>query len=424
KQLDQSLGFFQQIKDKYTNSNSAPTAYYYIGQIYLSRRNANDLDEAFANFERVTRVFPSSDVVDRALIGAGTALKWRGDFDKAYEEFAKLKVRFSDSPVAPQAQLEMGVCALYSDHYLEASTDFQQVIDRFPDSDFAKQARDYNTILYRLYVAPASDKAIIYAPDPSFSGTIAEIDDPTSLTSDSQGNLYLVDKGKKTVTAFDSKGKAAGSVASVSSVAPYSIFVDDRDKKYVATETSVLADKDAVSFNYSKPGKSETEPLQEIRYAAVNEFGDYFVVSNKTTGILVYDQKGAPVPSLSSLRNEKEYIKVLTNSRNQIYALDKQRKQLNVFSSEGRSILLLGPTTQIDFDKIEDFAVDRINHIYLLTKNPRTVMVFDPKGKLLRTIASTKGTAVAFEDGKVLTVGPSGAIFVLDKDAHRILKFG
>ena len=205
KQLDQALTYFQQIKDKYTNSNSAPAAYYYIGEIYLARRNFSDLDEAFANFERVSRVFPSSAWVDKSLVGAGTALKWRGEFDKAYVEFSKVKVRFADSPLAPEAQFEMGICALYSDHYLEATADFQQVIDRYPDSDFAKLARDYNTIIYRLYIAPATDKSL-YLPDNTYTATMGDLDDPTSLSIDSKQNLYLVDKGKKTVSVFDAKG--------------------------------------------------------------------------------------------------------------------------------------------------------------------------------------------------------------------------
>ena len=161
KDLDHALTFFQQVKDKYTESNSAPAAYYYLGQIYLSRRDANDLDEAYADFERVTRVFPSSAWVDRSLVGAGTALKLRGEFDKAYEEFAKVKVRFADSPLAPQAQYEMGICALYGESHVEAAYDFQQLIDQFPDSDYSRPARQLNTIIYRLYIAPQTESEIV-----------------------------------------------------------------------------------------------------------------------------------------------------------------------------------------------------------------------------------------------------------------------
>lgn len=421
KDLDQALTFFQQIKDKYTESNSAPAAYYYLGQIFLSRRDAQDLDEAYADFERVTRVFPSSAWVDRSLVGAGTALKLRGEFDKAYEEFAKVKVRFADSPLAPQAQYEMGICALYGDSYVEAAYDFQQLIDQFPASEFALPARQLNTIIYRLYLAPQNDKRT-YQPDAAFSIGLRDMDDPTSLKIDSKGNLYLSDKGKKIVYVFDPAGKVTNSLTMA---APNSVFVDNRDMMYVTNETSVVTPtREALSFTLNKDGKSEL--LEEIKSAAVNLFGQYYVVSGKAPGILVYDQKGNAIPSPGFTKTEREFSAVLTNSRNQVYGLDKQRKTLVLFAPDGRALFALGPQGKgYQFDKIDDFAIDRANHIYLLTKDPRGVLIFSPSGSLLKYIPSDKkGGTLVFEDARLIAVGPSGAIYILDKDQKRILKIG
>lgn len=421
KDLNQALNYFQQIKDKYTESNSAPAAYYYLGQIYLSRRDANDLDEAYADFERVTRVFPSSAWVDRSLVGAGTALKLRGEFDKAYEEFAKVKVRFADSPLAPQAQYEMGICALYSESHVEAAYDFQQLIDQFPDSEYARPARQMNTIIYRLYIAPQTDHRT-YLPDATFNLALRDLDDPSSLMIDTKGNLYLADKGKKLVYTFDSSGKSLNSVTVVS---PNSVFVDDRDMMYVATETSVVTPtREALSFTLAKEGKSEL--MEDIKSAAVNLFGEYFIATGKAPGIQVYDQKGTSIPSPGFTKTEREFSKVLTNSRNQVYGLDKQRKTLVLFAPDGKALFALGPAGKgYEFDKIDDFAIDRANHIYLLTKNPRGILIFSPSGALLKYLPSDKkGGALAFEDAKLIAVGPSGAIYILDKDQKRILKIG
>ncbi|HSP07472.1 MAG TPA: tetratricopeptide repeat protein [Acidobacteriota bacterium] len=421
KDLDQALTFFQQIKDKYTESNSAPAAYYYLGQIYLARRDAKDLDEAYADFERVTRVFPSSAWVDRSLVGAGTALKLRGEFDKAYEEFAKVKVRFADSPQAPRAQYEMGICALYGQSYVEAAYDFQQLIDQFPDSELARPARQLNTIIYRLYLAPQTDKRT-FQNDPSFALGTREMDDPTAMMIDSKGNLYVCDRGKKMVYVFDSAGKLTNSVTIAS---PNSVFVDDRDMMYVAGEMSVVTPtRQAISFTLMKDGKPAQ--LEEIRSAAVNVFGEFFVVSGKAPGIQVYDQKAAAIPSPGFTKTEREFSKVLTDARNQVYGLDKQRKTLVLFAPDGRPLFTLGPQGKgFQFDKIDDFAVDRANHIYLLTKDPRGILIFSPSGSLLKYIPSEKkGGSLVFEDAKLIAVGPSGSIFILDKDQKRILKIG
>jgi TolA-binding protein len=421
KNLDMALQSFKQIKDNYTESNSAPAAYYYLGQIYLTRRGPADLDEAFASFERVTRVFPSSSWVDKSLVGAGTALKWRGEFEKAYEEFAKVKIRFADSPLAPEAQLQMGVCSLLQNQYLDAAYDFQQVIEHAPDSPEAADALDYNTLIYRLYIASPSDKSA-YPADSSFSLTLQDLDEPAGLIIDSKRNVYLSDKDKKIVYIFDPTGKLSNTL---SVAAPQGLFVDDRDKLYIANTTTVVSPGDEiVPFSVRKPaGKSEL--LEEIRSVAVDSSGIYLLVSEKVPGVLAYDKTGTAVLGPGMARTEKEYVKVFVNQRNQIFALDKQRKQISLHSPEGNLIFSLGPRgSGYDFDRIEDFAVDRANNLYVLTKNPRGVFIFSATGKLLRFIGSEKNGAISFEDGKLIAVDPSGAIFILDKGQRRVLKIG
>lgn len=421
KNLDQALAPFKQIKDKYTESNSAPAAYYYIGVIHLAKRTPGDLTEAYANFERVTRIFPSSDWVDKSLVGAGTALEWQGEYDKAYEAFSEVKIRFASSPLAARAQFEMGICLLYGEHFLDAATDFQQVIDGFPQSEFATKALEINTLLYRLYLAPQSDKST-YAPDTTYSPALRELDDPTGMAMDSKQNLYLSDKGKKTVLVFDSAGKSVNSIAALS---PFFISIDDQDRALVANDTNVIVfGGQPISFNYQKEN-GKVEPVTEIRAAALNQSGDYFVASEKWKGLLAYDHESSPLTELPFSKTEKEFTKVLVNARNQIYAMDQQRKQVVVFDAAGKTLYGIGPVGKgFEFDRIEDFALDRANHLYLLTKNPRGVLIFSPSGAFMKFIASDKKTPVAFEDAKVITVGPSGSIYILDKDLRRILKLG
>ncbi len=419
--LEKALPYFQQIKDKYTESNSAPAAYYYIGVIHLAKRTPEDLTEAYANFERVTRIFPSSDRVDESLIGAGTALKWQGEYDKAYEAFSQVKIRFASSPFAATAQYEMGICSLYGEHYLEAAVDFQHVIDRFPDSQPARKALEINTILYRLYLAPVSDKSI-YAPDGSYAPALRELDEPTGMAMDSKQNLYLSDKGKKTVLVFDAAGK---SVTPIGALSPYAISIDDSDHVLIANGANVVfAGGQSLSFSYTKEG-GKAEPVEEIRSAATNQSGDFFIVSDKLKGFLAFDQSNRPIAALPFSKMEKEFSKVLVNARNQVYALDKQRKQIVLFDTAGKTLFGLGPAGKgFEFDRIDDFAVDCTNHLYLLTKNPRGVLIFSPAGALMKFIQSDKKGTFTFEDAKVITVGPSGSIYILDKDLRRILKLG
>jgi len=386
----------------------------------LSKRNIASLDEAFANFERVTRVFPSSNWVDKSLVGAGTALKWRGEYDKAYEQFSGVKVRFADSPLAPQAQYEMGVCSLLGDHYQEAAVDFQQVIDRYPSSDFTRSAREMNTILYRLYVAPASDHKI-YAPDPSYTLTTQDMDEPTAMTVDGNQNLLLSDKGKKMIWIFDPAARVSKSIT-VS--APTSLQIDDSGRIVAANGSNVyVVGADPVPLSYTKDNKQVV--LEEIRSVASNTFGELFVVSGKTSGIQVFDAAHNEEAKNPLGKMEAEFSKVLVNPKNQIVALDKDRKQIAIFESSGKPVLTLGPTGKgFQFDRIEDFTIDRANHLYVLTRNPKGIFIFSPSGSLMKFLASEKKGTLSFEDAKLIAVGPTGSIYILDKDTKRILKIG
>src|SRR6187431_413939 len=63
-----AAGAVDTIVKKYATSDSAPEAYVLAGRLALARSHQGaDLDSALANFERVYRLFPSSDAVPRAL---------------------------------------------------------------------------------------------------------------------------------------------------------------------------------------------------------------------------------------------------------------------------------------------------------------------------------------------------------------------
>ncbi len=368
---------------------------------------------------------PADDPAE-ALVGAGMALRLRGEFDKAYEEYSRVKLRFPDSPHAPRAQYEMGLCSLYADRIAEAMDQFQKVNDWYPGSDDAKAATEMNTILYRIYIVPPNSNTA-YTPDSRFSGSVLELDEPTGLSMDSRQNIYLSDKGKKTVTVFDSSGRQTNTI---SLFAPYAVSIDDQDRAFIANGTNVIAatpkgnDTIFLSTNVVDSGGT-AERLEDIRSVAIDETGKLYVISNNVNGILVYGPNSKLLPGYSFSQTQKPFTKVLVNARNQILALDKDRKQVSIYGSDGKFLFTIGPTGKgYTLERVEDFAVDRANHIYLLEKSPHSILVFTPSGNLQKYILSDKKGTLSFDDAKLITVGPSGSIYVLDKDSHRIIKIG
>ncbi len=148
------------------------------------------------------------------------------------------------------------------------------------------------------------------------------------------------------------------------------------------------------------------------------------MVSGKMPGVAVYDAERNPLPRPTFSR-EAEYDKVLVDSRNYVLLLTRKGDSLTVFDPEGKTLFVLSKTgREINFNRIDDFAVNRANHIYLLTNNPRGIAIYSPQGKYLRYLQSEKNTPLFLDDPKLITVGPAGSIYVVDKGTKRIVKFG
>src|SRR5262245_2158877 len=72
--IDRARGLFTTINSRYPREDCAPKALYKLGLIALDPANpSRNLDEAYADFSAVVNIYPTSDVVDKALLGAGYA---------------------------------------------------------------------------------------------------------------------------------------------------------------------------------------------------------------------------------------------------------------------------------------------------------------------------------------------------------------
>ena len=359
---------------------------------------------------------------DQALLEQGIQLKNQGKFVEAFDTLSRIRIGYPDSALLPVAEYQMGVTAMYDGRPVEAALQLQKVIARFPESAEARLALNLNAIVYRLYIAPATNNRI-FAPDPAYSTLIADLDEPVGLGVDSEGKVYLADRGKKVLYTFDPAGKMINSTTVLS---PYSISVTAKNDVLVANDSTLyVTTSENVQFARINPDtQARMGYLEQIRSAATNDKGQYFVVSGKLPGVAVYDPQRNPL-SKPSFGREAEYGKVLVDSRNNVALLSRKGDSLSVFDPDGKTLFVLSKTgRELTFGKIDDFAMDQANHIYLLTNNPRGIAIYSPQAKFLRFIASEKNTPFFLDDSKLIAVGPAGSIYVLDKGTKRIIKLG
>jgi hypothetical protein len=359
---------------------------------------------------------------DQSLLDQGIQLKNQGKLVEAFDTLSTIKILYPDSALLAPAEYEMALTFLYDNRPVEAALQFQHVISRYPASEQARLALNMNAILYRLYIVPVTNKRV-FVPDPAYSAILAEMDDPAGMAMDSEGKLYLSDRGKKLLYTFDPNGKMINSSTILS---PYSISVTPKNDVLIGNDSTLfVTTSEALSFPRVNPEtQARTGYLEQIRSAAVNNKGEYFVISGKLPGVSVFDSARNPL-SKPALGRAEDYEKVLINAVNNIHLLNRKGDSLQVYDPDGKTLFSLSKTgNEMTFGKFEDFAVDRANHIYVLTNNPRGVLIYSALGKFLRFLPSEKTSPVFFDDSKLIAVGPSGNVYVLDKGVKRILKLG
>ena len=359
---------------------------------------------------------------DQSLLEQGIQLKNQGKLVEAFDTLSAIKIMYPDSPLLAAAEYEMGLTFLYDNRPIEAALQFQQVISRFPSSEQARLALNMNAILYRLYIVPVTNRRV-FVPDTAYSAILAEMDDPAGMAMDSEGKLYLSDRGKKLFYTFDPNGKMINSGTILS---PYSVSVTPKNDVLIGNDSTLyVSTSESVSFPKINPQtQARTGYLEQIRSAAVNNKGEYFVISGKLPGVSVFDSARNPL-SKPAIGHAEDYEKVLINSINNIHLLNRKGDSVQVYDPDGKVLFALSKTgKEMTFGKFEDFAVDPANHIYILTNNPRGVLIYSPQGKFLRFLPSEKTTPIFFDDPKLIAVGPSGGIYVLDKGVRRIFKLG
>ena len=367
-------------------------------------------------------IFAASPGGDQALLDQGIQLKNEGKYVEAFDTLSSIKVEFPNSELLPAAEYHMGLSTLYVGRPVEAALQFQRVISKYPASPEAKLALELNGLLYRLYIVPATNKAI-YVQDTRYSGTITDLDEPVGLGIDTAGTLYLADRGKKVLYTFDRDGRLTNSTTVLS---PYHVTVTPKNEVLIGNGTSLyITTRDPISFaRVNSETQARMGYLEEVRSAAVNSKGLYYVVSGKTPGVFVYDSGGNPVPRPGLGRSE-EYEKVMIDSRNNIYLLTRRGDSLQVFDPEGKALFTVTKTgKELTFGKIQDFAVDSANHIYLLTTGPKGIGIYSPEGKFLKYIPTEKTSPIPLDDPKVIAVSSAGSIYILDKGTKRIVKIG
>lgn len=410
--VDKGRAAFEQVTQRFPQSDGAPGAYYYLGWITLRGAVSREaLDDAEAQFDRVQRLYPGSEWVPRAMYASGLVARRAGRYEPAALLQRRVAMEYPTSDVAAAAQLEVGHCLALFGQPQQAMEEYQQVRNRFPASAQAERALDRITALWRLH----GSERPVFRPDPAFAPASGDVlKDVRALLVDPDGTLWIASDKVKAVVPVAPDGKP-GSPRRGEELRSLALAPDGQ--LIAAARRAVrLGERDIKSFAAPvKPG--ELQELDHILAAVRTPSGSLLVSDEKSRRIHRYDADFAYQGSFPDGR-EREATRLLLDGEGGIVVLDARARSVEVYDEAGkrlRAVALRGPGYEIK--KPVDVAVDAFLNLYVADEQ-EGVFVFAQKGELVARVGTEALSRV-----RALALDRSGAVLVYDDRQGRILRF-
>lgn len=419
---------FTRITSKYPSEDMAPRALVKLGLLALEPANPRrSLDEAYASFSSAVNIYPTSDVVDVALFGAGYADFAAGRFDKSITSFEQVAERFSRGPVAPAARFQMGLAQARLGAHVRALEEFQAVRTLDPKGPLAARALDRLTQIYKLKILPGVGGRALFSHDPAYSPAL----DPNTVRGDislavgPDNVLHVLDARAGTLLRLGHDGKLASTGQPMPGAV--SLSVDDAGLELAAAGDRLRAGVDIVIPTRVEAG-GPPRPLEGI--AAVVRVGTTEAALLDTDRNEVLQYNGDPA-HLGLLYRDPAGRARLTGLAagpdGRLYTIDKRARavvEIAPASSGGgyKSLPLSEPARQA-LQEPTALAADDLGTLYVLDRRARAIHVITTEGRLLESLVAQQGTASDFSYASALAVGPRAEIYVYDAKRKTILRF-
>jgi TolA-binding protein len=412
------------ILKKYPTSDCAPDAMVMAGRLALAGgRQRADIDGALANFERVINVHPDTDAVPDALLYAGEAYAYSGRYEDALVSLSRVTGGWPSSSAAASASLGAASALLSLGDPMLALEELQQVRNRWPNSREATTALARLTLIHRLYVRSRGGPVYSVATEPVGPPRLQNV------------NGLIATRGR---AVYYSSESGAGNVLPADAPAPPAVtrprgLTLDADGNLVIVEIGgVKPFKGAsVPFIMPKPDGS-IEPMTKITAAVQLSNGQWIVMDEDQRFIQRFTDAGKHV----TLFAQNRVTRMAVNRVDQIAAIDRDQRGIIIFDGAGKTLTRIPlKGTGYDLPNPEDLAFDNFGHLYVLDRvavgvfspypaspvPPGTTTAGTPVTYRLQAFFPASQSGGALRRGSLLTVDESGAVFLYDERAQRVL---
>jgi TolA-binding protein len=414
--------YFEQVRERYPQSDTAPHALYKLGLLSLEPHSARrNLDEAYASFSRVVNIYPDSLWVGPALQGAAYSELSKYNYDRAILSLERSLDETGHGAAAAEAQFLLGLSNARLGDFVRAAEAFQQSRLEDPDGAGAGSALDWLTLLYRTRLRPETGRPLRYDHDPAYVPRAPAGEDlrgDLRMAVGPSGSLVVSDPKRGALLTFGRDGSLEGEDAFPEAEM---VVFDGLGSLMVVGPSGI--DIDGNEFPASRQDGSKVKPVEKVAGVWRSTDREIYVLARDEGEVLLYGSD--PQKPRVIVRDKEAGTKLAAMAagpEGRLYFLDEKEKR--VVALEGRALKSLAPAGKaVTFEAPIGLAVDNLGNLYVLDERRKAVTVLSPDGSELSTISAPVGSAAALEGPGSLAVGPRGEVYVYDKRKKTILLF-
>ena len=210
---------------------------------------------------------------------------------------------------------------------------------------------------------------------------------PGGIAQDSQGNLFVVDRGSERVQKFSPTGEFLLKFGSIG-IAPgefnwaNAIVIDSADNIYVADEHNHRVQKFDTLGNLTgviDPGDWDGTEFNYPVSLAVDASKNLYVTDSSVSK---YDEFGNHIADFELLNSEDEHVSIggiFIDGSGNIFATDTAGAAVHKYDSTG----MLLASFDVAYSSPENISVDSQGNIYVLDSMEKRVQIYNSLGDLL-----------------------------------------
>ena len=264
-----------------------------------------------------------------------------------------------------------------------------------------------------------------------------QFDGPGGVAVDSQGYVYVADRGNDRIQKFDSEGTfitAWGSSGTGDGQfnKPHGIIADSQGYIYVAERENDRIQKFDSSGNYiaqwGSSGSGEGQ-FNDPCGLAVDSAGYIYVADRQNDRIQKFDSSGTFITAWGSFGTGdgqfKRPLEVAVDNQGYVYVTDMGNNRVEKFDSSCTFVATWGSlgAGNGEFTKPTGIEVDNEGYVYVADRDNNRIQKFDASGNYVAQWGSSGSGDGQFDKPIDIAIDSQGYIYVTDGGNNRIQKF-